>query len=594
MIKNKISWMIGGPAGYGIMAAGTLLAKACSRGGLHVFINSEFPSLIKGGHNTSSVRVDEQEIFSHSETVDLLVALNQETVDIHLKEIVPGGGIVYDGDEIKLTRESLKRDDITLYPLPLLKIVRELRAELLLRNTVVVGASMAILDYDFELLRGAIQDSFEKKKEKIVEQNIKAAKMGYDYVKQNICQECGYKLEKTKAPQRMLLSGNDAIVLGALKAGCKFYAAYPITPVSAILHSMAEKENEFNIVVKQTEDEISAMNMAIGANFAGVRAMVATSGGGFSLMVEAMGLAAMTETPIVVVEGQRPGPSTGLATRTAQGDLKFLLSASQGEFLRILVAPGDREECFYETFNAFNLAEKFQVPVIILIDKFLAEDYKTTEFFEYSHLKIERSKLLSQEELNKITEYKRYQNTDDGISPRAIPGQMKGMHVADSSEHDEYGFSNEASEALMPPEAITMMIDKRMRKLNFIEKELPPPKLYGPKEADITLVSWGSTKGPIFEAMKLLEKDGVRVNFLQILYLSPFPSEEVKKVLSEAKIVVDIENNRTAQLADLVREKTGIEIQHKILKYDGKPFYPNFIYERLVQIATSHKIEERK
>ena len=581
MIKNKISWMIGGEAGYGIMAAGTTFAKACSRGGLHVFINSEFPSLIKGGHNISLVRVDEEEIYSHLETVDLLVALNQETIDLHLNEIVPGGGIIYDGEQINITRENLKRDDIVLYSVPLTKIIRELGAELLLRNTVVVGASTAILDYDFGFLEVAIRDSFGKKKGGIVEQNVKAARMGYDYVKQNICQECGYKLEPRKAPERMLLTGNDAIAMGAIKAGCKFYAAYPMTPVSAILHTMAEKAKEFNIVVKQTEDEIAAMNMIIGANFAGVRAMNATSGGGFSLMVEALGLAAMTETPIVTVEGQRPGPSTGQPTHTAQGDLKFLLSAGQGEFIRIVIAPGDKEECFYETFNAFNLAEKFQVPVLILVDKFLAEDYKTTELFDQSNLKIERGKLLSQEELNKISDYKRYLNTEDGISPRALPGQLNVVHCAPSTEHDEAGFSHEASDALMTPETAKMMLEKRMRKLSFIEKEIKPPKLYGPQDADITLVSWGSTKGPIFEAMKLLEKDGVKVNFLQILYLSPFPADEVKKILSSAKTVVDVENNYTAQLASLIREKTGIEIQHKILKYDGRPFYPNFIYKSL-------------
>jgi 2-oxoglutarate ferredoxin oxidoreductase subunit alpha len=584
MIKNKISWMIGGEAGYGIMAAGTTFAKACSRGGLHVFINSEFPSLIKGGHNISLVRVDEEEIFSHLETIDLLVALNQETTDLHLNEIVPGGGIIYDGDQINVAKENLKREDIVLYSVPLTKIIRELGAELLLRNTVVVGASMAVLDYDFGILEVAIRDSFGKKKGEIVEQNVKAARMGYDYVKQNICQECGYKLEPRKAPERMLLTGNDAIAMGAIKAGCKFYAAYPMTPVSAILHTMAEKAKEFNIVVKQTEDEIAAMNMIIGANFAGVRAMNATSGGGFSLMVEALGLAAMTETPIVTVEGERPGPSTGQPTHTAQGDLKFLLSAGQGEFTRIVIAPGDREECFYETFNAFNLAEKFQVPVLVLVDKFLAEDYKTTELFDQSNLKIERGKLLSQEELNKISEYKRYLNTEDGISPRALPGQLNGIHCAPSTEHDEAGFSHEASEALMPPETAKMILEKRMRKLSFIEKELKPPKLYGPQEANITLVSWGSTKGPIFEAMKLLEKDGVKVNFLQILYLSPFPAEQVKKVLSSSKTVVDVENNYTAQLASLIREKTGVEIQHKILKYDGRPFYPNFIYKKLIEI----------
>jgi 2-oxoglutarate/2-oxoacid ferredoxin oxidoreductase subunit alpha len=584
MIKNKISWMIGGEASYGIMAAGTTFAKACSRGGLHVFINSEFPSLIKGGHNISLVRVDEEEIFSHLETVDLLVALNQETIDLHLNEIVPSGGIVYDGEQINITRENLKREDIVLYSVPLTKIIRELGAELLLRNTVVVGASMAILDYDFGLLEVAIRDSFGKKKGEIVEQNVKASRMGYDYVKQNICQECGYKLEPRKAPERMLLTGNDAIAMGAIKAGCKFYAAYPMTPVSAILHTMAEKAKEFNIVVKQTEDEIAAMNMIIGAGFAGVRAMNATSGGGFSLMVEALGLAAMTETPIVTVEGQRPGPSTGQPTHTAQGDLKFLLSAGQGEFVRILIAPGDREECFYETFNAFNLAEKFQVPVLILVDKFLAEGYKTTDLFDQSNLKIERGKLLSQEELNKISDYKRYLNTEDGISPRAIPGQLNGVHCAPSTEHDESGFSHEASDALMTPEVVKMMLEKRMRKLSFIEKEIKPPKLYGPQDANITLVSWGSTKGPIFEAMKLLQKDGIKANFLQILYLSPFQSEEVKRVLSSAKTIIDVENNYTAQLSSLIREKTGIEIQHKILKYDGRPFYPNFIYKKLKDI----------
>ena len=566
------------------MAAGTTFAKACSRGGLHVFINSEFPSLIKGGHNISLVRVDEQEIYSHLETVDLLVALNQETIDLHLNEIVPGGGIVYDGEQINITRENLKREDIVLYSVPLTKIIRELGAELLLRNTVVVGASMAILDYDFGLLEVAIRDSFGKKKGEIVEQNVKASRMGYDYVKQNICQECGYKLEPRKAPERMLLTGNDAIAMGAIKAGCKFYAAYPMTPVSAILHTMAEKAKEFNIVVKQTEDEIAAMNMIIGAGFAGVRAMNATSGGGFSLMVEALGLAAMTETPIVTVEGQRPGPSTGQPTHTAQGDLKFLLSAGQGEFVRILIAPGDREECFYETFNAFNLAEKFQVPVLILVDKFLAEGYKTTDLFDQSNLKIERGKLLSQEELNKISDYKRYLNTEDGISPRAIPGQLNGVHCAPSTEHDESGFSHEASDALMTPEVVKMMLEKRMRKLSFIEKEIKPPKLYGPQDANITLVSWGSTKGPIFEAMKLLQKDGIKANFLQILYLSPFQSEEVKRVLSSAKTIIDVENNYTAQLSSLIREKTGIEIQHKILKYDGRPFYPNFIYKKLKDI----------
>jgi 2-oxoglutarate/2-oxoacid ferredoxin oxidoreductase subunit alpha len=578
MIINKITWMIGGVAGAGIMAAGTAFAKACARGGLWVFVENEYPSLIKGGHNTSMVRVDEEEIFSHTKSVDLLVALNKETIILHQDELSTNGGILYDGDEIKVENDEVKRKDASLFSIPAAKLLEGSGLGKLMLNSLMVGASLGIVDYDFEILKDVLRDSFQKKGDKVIEENIRAAKLGFDYAK-NYEDKFAHTLKRREEKERMLITGNDAICLGALKAGCKFVAAYPMTPASSILHYMASKEMEFNLVVKHTEDEISAINMIIGASYAGVRAMGATSGGGFSLMVEGLGLAAMSETPIVMVEAQRPGPSTGLPTRTAQGDLGFILSASQGDFLRIVIAPGDIEECFYETFNAFNLAEKFQVPVLIISDKFLAESPKTVYKFDEKDLKIDRGKLLSEEELERMEEYKRYLDTEDGVSPRAVPSQKNGIHLASSYEHAE----NSAS--LEDEQTVRSMVDKRFKKEEYIQNEIKTYfKFFGPQDAELTLVSWGSTKGPIFEAMKLLNQGKRKVNFLQIIYLSPFPSIKVKKILEQANKTMIVENNRTAQLAQLINEKTGKDVDYRCLKYDGRPFYPSKIYDKVMEV----------
>jgi 2-oxoglutarate ferredoxin oxidoreductase subunit alpha len=579
MKDNGLSWKIGGEAGYGIMTTGLIFAKVCSRAGLRVFDHIEYPSLIRGGHNTYQVTAEVEEVFSHVEHVDLLVALNEETIDKHKEELAPGGGIIYDGDVIPLSKEDLGREDVKLYHIPLLRLAEESGGRRIMINSVALGASVALIGFDFEMLSDVIGDVYRGKAKETIEFNIKAAKLGYDYVKsKGMEKDFRRKLPKVAGKRRMLLTGNEAVGLGAIKAGCKFYAAYPMTPSSSILHFMASQERNFSLVVKHTEDEIAAINMAIGAGFAGARAMTATSGGGFSLMSEALGLAAMTETPIVVAVCQRPGPSTGLPTRTEQGDLKFVLHASQGDFPRFVIAPGDIEECFYKTIEAFNLVDRYQCPVILILDKYLSESHKTAEEFDVSGIKIDRGLLLSNEELERIEEFKRYEFTETGISPRTIPSQRGGIFTATGNEHDETGYLSENKLFR------TKMMDKRFRKFEQAEKEIPEPKLFGPKNAEVTIIAWGSTKGPVKEAMRLLDRDGVKANFLQILYISPFPTKTVSKIIETSKRTVIVENNKTAQLASLIKEKTGKEIEHKILKYDGRQFFPTEIYQRVKEV----------
>lgn len=574
MKNNGLSWKIGGEAGYGIMTTGLIFAKICSRAGLHVFDHTEYPSLIRGGHNTYQVRADVDEVFSIFRSVDLLIALNKETIDKHMEELTPGGGIIYDGEKIPFSKADIGKEDIILYPVPLNELAEESGGRKIMINSVALGSSVALTNFNFEMLSDVIQDVFKSKSQETIQYNIKAARLGYDYIRR--ARKEGENLFVLKLPKvgrkRMLLTGNEAVGLGALKAGCKFYAAYPMTPASSILHFMAAQERKFNLVVKHTEDEIAAINMAIGASFAGARAMTATSGGGFSLMCEAFGLAAMTETPLVVVLSQRPGPSTGLPTRTEQGDLKFVLNASQGDFPRFVIAPGDVEECFYKTIEAFNLAEKYQCPVIIILDKYLSRSHKTAEKF-MSKVEIDRGLWLSDEELVKIQKFKRYEFTKTGISPRTIPSQKLGIFTATGNEHDETGYISEDKTVRIK------MIDKRFKKFELAEKEILEPKLFGSKNAEVTIISWGSTKGPIKESIHLLDRNGITANFLQIIYASPFPTNKVSNVIKASQKTVIVENNKTAQMAGLIREKTGEEIEHKILKYDGRQFYPNEIYQ---------------
>ncbi|MBW2987770.1 2-oxoacid:acceptor oxidoreductase subunit alpha, partial [Candidatus Woesearchaeota archaeon] len=450
-----------------------------------------------------------------------------------------------------------------------------------------------LLSLDFPILRDLIRDKFKDKGAKLVNDNLKAAKAGYDFAKNNYLEEYNFKITEPEEeddiyeekPKLMILTGNEAIAMGALKAGCKFYSAYPMTPASHILHYMAEHEMDFNIVVKQTEDEIAAINMAIGAGFTGVRSMTATSGGGFSLMVEGLGLAGITETPIVVVECQRSGPSTGMPTRTGQEDLKFLINASQGEFPRVVIAPGDVKDCFYKTFEAFNLAEQYQMPVLIISDKFLSESAISSEAFDTEGMEINRGLLAQESDLKKDKDFKRYAPAKTGISPRTLPGTKYGMYTATGNEHNETGMIVESKENR------NKQMDKRLRKLQLLSDKLPKPELIGPKNADVTLIFWGSTKGPVKEAMKLFEKNNLAVNYVNPIYLHPFPAEAMADIIQNAEMTIVIEGNQSSQLSYLIKANTGLDVDHKILRYDGRPFNPTHLYNEIKSLA---KLKPRK
>jgi 2-oxoglutarate ferredoxin oxidoreductase subunit alpha len=572
--------MVGGEAGAGITRSGFLFAKSCLRGGLYVFGVNDYQSLIRGGHNFYTVNVNAEMVYSQADTTDLLIALNKETILFHKDELVSGAGIVYDGDQINITPEELGRNDLKLYTVPLAKIVKELKGPKIMENTVALGAAIALLDYDQELLNSVLHDTFGSK---IAELNIEAAKQGHSYVKEKYSDSFGYSLKKTASAgkKRMFLTGNEAIGLGALNAGCKLYAAYPMTPATSILHFLAPLDREYKMVVIQTESEIAAVNMVAGASYAGARAMTATSGGGFCLMTEAVGMTGMTETSPVIVLVQRAAPSTGLPTYTAQGDLRFAIHASQGEFPRVVIAPGNVEECFCMTVEAFNLAEKFQIPALIISDKYLSESHGISEPFDQHRIRIDRGNLITETKYTGKEEYMRHKFTENGISPRAMPGIEGAIVRTNADEHNELGYTTE------DPVLATKMADKRFRKLDALNKELEnmeTVKFYGPEEADATILAWGSTKGPIREAMKLLSKEGLKVNYLQIVYLTPFPAAKVQKILQSAKKTIVIENNKTSQLSSLIREHLLTAVDHKILKYDGRPFNPEALAKSIKEV----------
>ena len=580
MITNKISLLVGGEAGAGISRSGFLFAKTCLRGGLDVFGANDYQSLIRGGHNFYTVRADAEQVHSQADTIDLLIALNKETILIHKHELVSGAGIIYDGDQTTITDEELGRDNIKLYPVPLRKIVKELEGPQIMENTVALGSAIALLDYEPELLNSVLRDTF---KPKTAELNIEAAKRGYNYAKEHYGNDFGYRLKKTGSAgkHKIFLTGNEAIGLGALNAGCKLYAAYPMTPATSILHFLAPLDREYNMVVIQVENEIAAVNMVAGASYAGARTMTATSGGGFCLMSEGLGMIGMTETSPVIVLVQRPGPSTGLPTYTAQGDLRFAIHASQGEFPRVVIAPGDVEESFYTTLEAFNLAEKFQIPALIISDKYLAESNGTSEPFDQNRIGIARGHLITEDEYMGEEEYKRHKFTENGISPRAMPGTKGAIVRTNADEHNELGYTTE------DPQLSTKMADKRFKKLDALNKELEnyeTVKLYGPEEADATIIAWGSTKGPIREAMKILSKEGITVNYLQIVYLTPFPAGKIQQILQSAKKTIIVENNKTSQLSSLIREHLLTTVDHKILKYDGRPFNPEALSRSIKEV----------
>jgi 2-oxoglutarate ferredoxin oxidoreductase subunit alpha len=563
---------VGGEAGQGIQTIGAVLSKAFQRGGLYFFGVQHYYSRVRGGHNYFQARVSDSPIAAISEDVNMLIALDSASIDDHLGEL-KDGVVVLDLDVVKIDSK-----DASFFHVPLLKIAEEMGGSKLYSNTVATGAALGLLCYPFDILSNVLSDTFKKKGDEVVKKNIDSAKAGFDFAQEHYPGRCHFVLKPVeKSDARMLITGNEAVGLGAIASGLKFLSAYPMTPSTGVLNYVAGNADPFTVVVEQAEDEISAITMAVGASFAGARAMTTTSGGGFSLMVEALGLAGMTETPVVIFLSQRPGPATGLPTMTEQGDLEFVLHAAQGEFPRCVLAPKTADDAFYLTSKAFNIADKYQIPVFVLSDQYLADSIFTCNRFDQLKIKVEKHLLRDSEVYGKP--YKRYRITKSGISPRALPGQAGALVVADSDEHDEEGHINESIENRIA------MSDKRMRKLDLLKKEMSPPAVYGPAHASLTLIGWGSTYGPLKEAVDLLNAQQKKVNLLFFNEIYPLPEKPIKKLLGRTDKTVCIESNATGQFARVLRAELGFTVSDSVLKYDGRPFSPEYIVRELSKMG---------
>ena len=579
---NEILFRVGGAAGDGVASTAETFARLCVRGGLYVHTYSSYQSVIRGGHGWTQVRASEAPVLSQGEDPNLVICLNQETANIHAPVVQVGGALLYDGSLVKVDGLNLRKD-VRQVPLPMNETARGL-GEPMLKNVVALGAALALLEIPFAPLESGIKETFGHKKPEIVEMNLKAAHVGFDALQGN-GGPLGLGVQFAKYPGRMMLTGNEAVCLGALAAGCKFYAAYPMTPASSILHWLAANGPQRGVVVKQAEDELAVINMAIGAAHAGARAMCATSGGGFSLMVEALGEAGMTETPVVCVLVQRAGPSTGVPTKTKQGDLNLALGAGQGDWPRAILAPRNTIDCFDATVKAFNLAEVYQTPVILMSDLYLGEGFRTAEEDQFNMaVPIHRGLLADPNGDGK--DYLRYKYTEDGVSPRAFPGMRGFQFTAGTDEHMEKGILITDVLAGIPEwiEERRKMMDKRMRKLEGLRHDLSPPELWGAPGADLTIVSWGSTAMTVREAIMRLAAKGYKVNALEFFDLYPFKSEETEEILDRVDKTLCVEGNYTGQFAHLLRAETGYKVDHMLTKYDGEPFEPREIVARAVEV----------
>jgi 2-oxoglutarate ferredoxin oxidoreductase subunit alpha len=555
---------VGGEAGQGLQTIGGALAKIFSRKGYHVFTHQDYMSRIRGGHNYYQIRFSDRKVMASKEAVDILLALDRNTIEIHKNSVRDWGFILYDSESMKKKFEGPQFIDI-----PFRKIALEVGKNSVMANTVATGAVLGLLDLGLDALNGILRMTFEEKGEEIIEKNIACAEAGYNYAHSN-CPRCeAFGIPEPESRKLLLIDGVRAIGMGALMSGCIFYSAYPMSPSTGILNYLASRAEEYGLVIEQAEDEISAINMAIGASFAGVRSMTGTSGGGFALMEEGLSLAGMTETPLVVAEMQRPGPATGLPTRTEQGDLLFVLHAGHGEFPRVIFEPGTPEQAFYLTNKAFELAEKYQIPVFILSDQYLGESEWTFENFDLKRL-IYNDYRIREKDLEGAEGYKRYRYTDTGISPLAIPGEAgKHLVVADSDEHDEEGHIIEDAET-----RIKMVQKRLLKKLPQIKKEIETPLLYGDSSPEIVLVGHGSTYGVMKEIVDIYSKDR-KIAMMHFSQIYPFPELDrfdYIEFLKNASTVISVENNASGQFAKLMRTETGFEFTQQILKYDGRPF----------------------
>ena len=559
---------IGGDAGQGIEFVGAALSRVLARSGLHVFASQDYRSRIRGGHNFYHVRAAMRPVHAAADPADVLLALTPETISVHRDRLAEEAGVLYEEsfspDPAQFTARALRP-----MPVPMQEIAARHGSRLML-SAAALGAAAGVAGVSLELVEGVIHETFSAKNGDVRTANAAVAGEAYRYVRARYG-DTRFRAPSGDGARRILISGNHALALGALAGGCRFVAAYPMTPATSIIEYVASVSAECGIVTKHAEDEIAAVGMAIGASFAGVRAMTATSGGGFSLMVEALGLAGITEVPLVVVNAQRGGPSTGLPTRTEQGDLLFAVHASQGEFPRIVIAPGTVEECFEAGWRSFNLADQYQCPVIVLTDLFLAGALQTVEpgALDAASVQIDRGALFDGASSSTDGTFQRFALRDDGISPRAFPGDAHVVVRAASDEHDENGHISEEIHNRVA------MMRKRMRKeATALRDAIRPPRLYAHGEADATLVCWGSSLGPVREAAELLSGAGRAVDVLHFGDLWPFPAAAAEAALTAARVTICVEQNYTGQLAKLIRMTTGRAIDHRILCYDGRPMSP--------------------
>jgi len=569
------TWKIGGEAGFGIMTTGLVFSKIASRLGYYIFDTIEYPSLIRGGHNAYEVRVSAEKIHHLKKEIDVLVCLNEETFKKHQQRLTINSLVIFDEDEFKIKGKKYKKISI-----PLEKILLDLHGPVIMKNTIALGASLAVLGGKVDELLKIIVEQFGRKGEEVVNFNKQFAQTGYDYVKKKYPQQIRPLLIKKSLESKLVMTGNDAFSLASVIADCRFFCSYPMTPSSSVLTTLAAWQKKTGIVVRHAEDEISVINTALGTSFTGVRSAVGTSGGGFALMVEAVSLSGITETPLVIFLAQRPGPATGMPTWTEQGDLLFAVYAGHGEFPKIVLAPGDVEEMVELTGKAFNLADIYQLPVIVLSDMLLSESHESIskKFIDdfIKSYKVKRGKFLKEMTNDKLQmtnqvqnpnvkskNFLRYKITKDGISPRLIPGTPEYFYQANSYEHLEDGHTTEEAEPRKN------QVEKRNRKwLTYLKEDFSLPKVYGDLEkAKTVFVSWGSGKGTVLEAQKQLGNTAL----IHFTHVYPLDKEKVRPFFQKKKRYILVESNSWGQFGKLLQQETGVEIKERILKYDGRP-----------------------
>lgn len=561
----EVNILVGGAAGQGMETIMNLLGKALVREGCSLIYNKDYMSRVRGGHNFSRLRIAADSPWSTVGSIDILVALNEETYTLHRENLVPSGRVIYDPQHI-----TLPEDEDRGVPVEMQKLAEEAGGKVM-ANTVAVGALLVLMDLKTGTVEALLHDTFASK-EGVAEKNIAALKAGYNTAAQS-CSACFPLPPGQKDGKRLFIDGNQVLGMSALASGCRFLSAYPMTPSTGVMNYLAGKSKDYPVVVEQAEDEIAAINMALGASYTGARVLTCTSGGGFSLMTEGLSLAGMTETPLVVIVAMRPGPATGLPTRTEQGDLGYAIHAGHGEFPRAVLSATSHEDAFYRLNKAFELADRYQVPVVFLSDQNFADTHRSIEPFDFGRLSYNQA-IAAEGQYEKP--YKRYRITENGISPRIIPGRFSGETVlVDSDEHDEKG--NIIEDAATRKS----MTDKRMRKLTALAGEMDEPDLYGDPHPEILLVGWGSNYGVIREAVDVLSAGGRKAAMLHFSDIFPLPQQRLKDLLNEVRKSYCVENNATGQLASLIRQETGLSFDNLILKYDGRPFLPREIVEEV-------------